>query len=360
MDFDNPAIFNLTKMAPKAPCAGVWAPGELSYFTATVSGILSIMTTGGNILVILAVIKDPFKKLRTPFMFFLVSLAISDLLVGAVTMPTSVITHTLEAHRTKKVVHVRIIQLSYFISANASILNLAALCLDRYFAVAHPMKYRRRMTLRKCSLVSVFIWLLAFSLPMLFFVTGYITYLMIFAHTGVILTLGILIFTYFKVYKTLKLQTQKFASSQGSSIMKSDTEGERKNEEDRKELSLKRGERKVTRAFLTILVLFSICYIPVIIMIYMLQFCPKCNCNFRHVLRDLQFLFAISNSTVNPFVCTIRLKPFRQALIALLKIEKGHKMQHYDGSNTSETSAPRKITLSSTDHYNVNLTQLGQ
>ena len=330
-------------MAKKAPCAGVWAPDELSYFTATVSGILSIVTTGGNLLVIIAVIKDPFKKLRTPFMFFLVSLAISDLLVGCVTMPTSVVTHTLEAHRTKKVVHVRIIQLSYFISANASILNLAALCLDRYFAVAHPMKYRLRMTLHKCLLVSVFIWLLAFSLPMMFFVTGYITYLMIFAHTAVILTLGILIFIYFKVYKTLKLQTQKFAFCQGSKVMRSDTEDDGKNEEESKEFSRKRVETKVTRAFLTILVLFSICYIPVIVMIYILQFCPKCNCVFRHVLRDLQFLFAISNSTVNPFVCTIRLKPFRQALIALLKIGKKHKMQRYDASNTSESSVPRDI-----------------
>ena len=339
-------------MAPHAPCADIWSPAGLSYFTATISGILSIITTGGNLLVILAVLKDPFKKLRTPFMFFLVSLAISDLLVGCVTMPTSVITHTLEAYRTKKKVHVRVILLSYFISASASILNLAALCLDRFLAVAHPLKYRHRITLQKCLLISVVIWLLAFALPMMLFVTGYITYLMIFAHTGAVLTLGILIFTYFKVYKTLKLQTQKLASYQGSNM-----NHERKNREERKEVSLRRGERKVTRVFLTILVLFSICYIPVIIMIYILQFCPECNCVFRHVLRDFQFLLAISNSTVNPFVCTIRLKPFRQALTALLKIGKGHKMQRYDQSHTNESSAPHKMTLSSTDQYNDNLTQ---
>ena len=96
-------------MAPRSPCAAIWAPKELSYFTAAVSGLLSIVTTGGNTLVCFAVFKDPYKKLRTPFMYFLVNLAVSDLLVGCVTMPTSVVTHTLEANKTKKNFHVRII-----------------------------------------------------------------------------------------------------------------------------------------------------------------------------------------------------------------------------------------------------------
>ena len=389
-------------MSPKSPCAGVWAPLELSYFTATMSGILSVITTGGNFLVILAVIKDPFKKLRTPFMYFLVSLAVSDLLVGCVTMPVSIVTHTLEAHRTKKLIHVRIIQLSYFISANASMLNLGALCLDRYFAVAHPMKYRRRMTLSKCLLVSLFIWILAFSLPMLFFKIGYINYLMTFAHTGVILTLVILIFTYFKVYRTLKLQTKKLKTrlkkyrskeegkveletalqngqnddDRDNQTLESNTmlqkkennpesdceteeikgNSEAKDDNDnKKELSLSKNEKKVTKAFLTILILFAFCYIPVITMIYILRFCPSCDCVFRHILRDLQFLFAISNSTVNPFVCTIRLKPFRQALTMILKIRKTDTDR--SRSNTQSESSSRKLTLSSYDQHSINLTK---
>ena len=42
-------------MAPKAPCADIWAPAELIYFTATVSSILSIISREGNLVVILAV-----------------------------------------------------------------------------------------------------------------------------------------------------------------------------------------------------------------------------------------------------------------------------------------------------------------
>ena len=321
-------------MVPKCPCAGVWPPVELSYFTSTMSGILSIFTTLGNFCIILAITKDPFKRLRTPFMFFLVSLAVSDLLVGCITMPTSTVIYILEAQRTRKTCHIRIIHLSYFISANASIINLGALCLDRYFAIAYPMRYRCRITLRKCLLVSFFIWLLAFSLPMLYFVTGYITFLMIFAHTGVILTLGILIFTYFKVYKTLRFETEKFRNIEGSSSKNRDSSNDCEKEERENKQSLSDRERKVTKVFLTMLISFSICYIPVIVIIYILQFCPRCNCAFRYVLRDLQFLSALSNSTVNPFICMIRLEPFRKALSVILRIRKG-RLEPYPNEQTS-------------------------
>lgn len=311
----------LVAIMADSPCYKVIAPVELSYFTASVSGIFSLITICGNLAVCLAVYKDPFHNLRTPFMYFLVNLSLSDLVVGCITMPTSVATHTMEAIGTKKKVHVQLILITYFISATASLLSLAALCVDRYFAVANPLMYRRNMKFKRCILGSVVIWVVSLGLPMLYFVTGYIPYLMIFAHTGVVVALAILVFTYFKIYKSLKQQATKFRSKQGDAKSEENDTKQTHRGEDRKSASRK-TERRVTRVFIIILAVFAACYLPVIVMIYLLQFCPNCDCTFRHVLRDLQFLLAVSNSAINPFVCTIRLKPFRAALEKILGIRK--------------------------------------
>ena len=310
-------------------CSGITAPIVLSYFTAACSGIFSLITIFGNFAVCLAVYKDPYGKLRTPFMYFLVNLSLSDLVVGCITMPTSVATHTMEAIGTKKKEHVDLILTTYFISATASLLSLAALCVDRYFAVAFPIKYRRNASFKKCIIASLVIWMIALSLPFLYFVTGYMTYLMIFAHTGVLTALVILVFTYFKIFKALRLQSQKF-SSEGVVDPVSTQQTARSNR-NRVEKSV-RNERKVTQVFIIILAVFAICYIPVIIMIYILMFCPTCDCILRHVLRDLQFLLAVSNSAVNPFICTLRLQPFRNALIKIFGLRKERETRYLSSS----------------------------
>ena len=321
-----------------SPCSGVAAPTALSYFTAVFSGALSIVTILGNFAVCFAVYKDPYKKLRTPFMYFLVNLSLSDLVVGCITMPTSVATHTMELKGTKKKEHVDLVLITYFISATASLLSLAALCVDRYFAVAHPIKYRRNAKFKRCILVSCLIWLVSLTLPFLYFVTGYMIYLMIFAHTGVATSLIILFFSYFKIYKTLRSQKEKFLSIATIDSTATPSSIEPSN---RKQMEKDvKSEQKVTRVFIIILCVFAACYVPVIVMIYILMFCPTCDCTFRHALRDLQFLLALSNSAVNPFICTLRLRPFRIALMKIFRLKSAQDKF----AVSSSVSEPNRVT----------------
>ena len=60
----------------------VWAPDELALFTTVISAILCVLAVPGNFSVCLAIFKDPLGKLRSPFAYFLVNLACSDLIVG--------------------------------------------------------------------------------------------------------------------------------------------------------------------------------------------------------------------------------------------------------------------------------------
>ena len=291
-----------------APCFPVvQAPKELSYFTAIASIILCLVISSGNFLIILAVIIDPLKKLRSPFSFFLVNLAVSDLVVGIITMPASYAAHMSETKGRIPDHLIKIFQISYFASATASVLSLGALCLDRFVAIKWPIRYRKSLSLKRCAVISLLIWLFAGALTFVYLVAGFITQLMIFAHVAVVFTFTILVLTYHQVYKTLRQRQAELRRLQNSSSRD-------QNDEIRKTTT----EKKVTRAFLFILGLFICSFLPALIMIYIIQFCNNCGCTFRHVLRDLQIVLVCANSAMNPFVCTIRLGPFRRSILAIV------------------------------------------
>ena len=292
------------------------APIPVAITTTIISCLLSFVTISGNALVCFAIFKDPYGNLRTPFMYFVVNLAASDLVTGCITMPSSVIIHIIELCMIRKenfdtLMH--FMRLTYFISVHAILMSLIALSIDRYLAVARPLSYRRHSGIRGRIAITVAIWLSSVSLPMIYFVTGYFTFLLIFANVSVIVVLGILFFTYFKAHRSLKNQTIKIGKL-CSTVNAADSR-----------LCVPSGllrdrDDKVTHAFLIILVVFAFCYIPVIIIIYILKFYPICNCTMQHALRDTQFVLGLTFSAATPFVCVLHHRTFRKAALRILNI----------------------------------------
>ncbi|XP_057305315.1 uncharacterized protein LOC130642243 [Hydractinia symbiolongicarpus] len=325
-------------------CNGVWAPKGLSIFTATSSVFLSLVTSIGNALIVVVVVKDPLRKLRSPFLYFIVNLAISDLIVGVITMPISVYTHTIESLRILGNDTVQVFHMSFFISVTASILNLIALSVDRYVAITFPLKYRKYLSWRRCWAISAGIWLFSLTVPFAYIKIGFIDYLMVFANSGIVVALIILVVTYLRIYKFLRVQTRNMKKQ----LRTTSTAAE--------EFLLKRliMEKKVTRVFIIVLVLFIVTYVPATIMIYILQYCPDCDCTFRHYLRDLEFLLIAFNSCMNPFVYTMRFKPFRQSIGCIYRsfkrlfikdIQKPHSSSVINSNNVQLTSASAKTEV---------------
>ena len=168
-------------------CEGVPAPTALSFITASLSLILAIVTVPGNFLVCLAVLKDPYKRLKSPFTFFVVSLAVSDLIVGMVTEPISVWLHFREGF-SLKINYNWLVHMSYFISCTASVLNLAALTEDRFTAITYPLQYRARFGTKRAAGIVALIWFVSCSLPFVYLETGYLLYAFVFANTAIGLT----------------------------------------------------------------------------------------------------------------------------------------------------------------------------
>ena len=167
-----------------------WAPYEVALFTTVISAILCVLAVSGNLLVCLAIFKDPFGKLRSSFAYFLVNLACSDIIVGGVMLPVSVVCHSYELYGIIPKPLVYTMHLTYFVSATASILSLLALLTDRYFAVVSAIRHRLYFSWRRCALISCLIWLLSVCLSLMYLQIGFINYLMVYSHTAVFTALA--------------------------------------------------------------------------------------------------------------------------------------------------------------------------
>lgn len=140
---------------------------KITIQTILISIILLAVILGtiiGNILVCVAVCL--VRKLRRPCNYLLVSLAVSDLCVAVLVMPTALLYEVLEEWRFGRLFCD--IWVSFdVLSCTASILNLCAISVDRYWAITKPLEYGVKRTPRRMMLCVALVWLGAacISLP---------------------------------------------------------------------------------------------------------------------------------------------------------------------------------------------------
>lgn len=135
------------------------APGlRGSAWTATFLCFIILLTMVGNFALILLIFSQRF--LRNTSNFFLVSLFLSDLMVGLVVMPPAMLNQ----------LYGRWVLDGAFCSVwfsfdvmctSASILNLCVISLDRYLLIISPLKYKLRMTSSRAFWLILATWTLA-------------------------------------------------------------------------------------------------------------------------------------------------------------------------------------------------------
>nr|6A93_A Chain A, 5-hydroxytryptamine receptor 2A,Soluble cytochrome b562 [synthetic construct]6A93_B Chain B, 5-hydroxytryptamine receptor 2A,Soluble cytochrome b562 [synthetic construct]6A94_A Chain A, 5-hydroxytryptamine receptor 2A,Soluble cytochrome b562 [synthetic construct]6A94_B Chain B, 5-hydroxytryptamine receptor 2A,Soluble cytochrome b562 [synthetic construct] len=133
-------------------------------WSALLTAVVIILTIAGNILVIMAVSLE--KKLQNATNYFLMSLAIADMLLGFLVMPVSMLT-ILYGYRwplPSKLCAVWIYLDVLF--STAKIWHLCAISLDRYVAIQNPIHHSRFNSRTKAFLKIIAVWTISVGISM--------------------------------------------------------------------------------------------------------------------------------------------------------------------------------------------------
>ncbi|CAB3997068.1 histamine H2 receptor-like, partial [Paramuricea clavata] len=207
-------------------CRSIKPPTEMSFITGGVTILLILTNIPGNILVILAVVLDPNKNLRTPFNWLVVNLAAADIMVGIIAQPLAVYFHIKEGLEDGVDAEESIaIYIVYFTSCTASILSVSSLAVERYLAVRKPNTYRTKVTNKRILLTIAIIWVISLSLPNINLNVGFSTYAFIFTNSSVVVGVIIICRTYTLVKHKVSMSEMRSHHGRCRSILLTSGEG---------------------------------------------------------------------------------------------------------------------------------------
>ncbi|XP_047457354.1 trace amine-associated receptor 13c-like [Mugil cephalus] len=147
VDLCFPQLFNSSCKKPASPHS------ELVLLHIVLSSI-SVLTVVLNLLVIISV--SHFRRLHTPTNILLLSLAISDFLVGLLSMPGEILNTT--CWFLGDLACTLYNYVSYVITS-ASVGDMVLISVDRYVAICDPMHYSSRVTEKRVKLCVCLCWL---------------------------------------------------------------------------------------------------------------------------------------------------------------------------------------------------------
>ncbi|OQR67270.1 alpha-1A adrenergic receptor-like [Tropilaelaps mercedesae] len=122
--------------------------------------LIILLTITGNLLVLVAIFMNP--SLRTTTNYFIVNLAIADLLLGASVLPFSATLELLDKQWYFGQIFCNVWAATDVLCCTASINSLCVISVDRYIGVTRPLSYSSIVTHRRAVTTCVVVWVLSF------------------------------------------------------------------------------------------------------------------------------------------------------------------------------------------------------
>jgi len=139
----------------KMPCMtfNVTVPIQLSVLYTTVEVVCAVVSFFGNLLVLIAFVR--FRRIRSVTNYYVISLAVADLLVAVVGIPSALATSVGLPRHFRLCLFMNSILM---LLCTGSILSLVAVTVDRFWAIVRPLTYAVDMTGRRAQVVIACCW----------------------------------------------------------------------------------------------------------------------------------------------------------------------------------------------------------
>uniref|UniRef100_A0A4W4F5U4 Histamine H2 receptor n=1 Tax=Electrophorus electricus TaxID=8005 RepID=A0A4W4F5U4_ELEEL len=290
-----------------------------------------VLTVCGNVLVCLAVCAT--RRLRSVTNCFIVSLAVTDFLLGVLVLPFSTLYEVtgdwpLGAHFCNVYISLDVML------STASILNLLAISVDRYFAVTAPLRYPTLVSPWRVTLSLSAVWLVSVGVSFIPIHLGWNTldhtvqnhgdddpiracrfelsptYVIVDALTTFYLPLVAMCWTYYRVFRIARAQAKRMYRGASSSSLPAVT-------------AIALREHKATVTLAVVLGAFVVCWFPYFTFFTIMGI--RKEEDIPKTAYSVVMWLGYANSALNPFLYAALNRDFRSAYGRLLCGARGVK-----------------------------------
>lgn len=328
-------------------CGSMSGVHFVSYVDFGISIFLFVATAPLTVAILVGIYK--FRHLlNRNYYLVITNIVFADCLMALICDPMSISFHIKEALGPKEVDLKKIEQTSmtfiFFFTNIVAVLSMAVLAIDRLGVILSPFYYYSLVTKRRIKFILLSTWILSAAITIVYLYIGYIRFLAIFAFSTVVFTLIFMVVTMVLLRRRLRIakqhELQRRDSLSRQPVKKDPARKEtflnmrRRTEND---IEFTEVDRKITKTFLWMLVLFVLNYLPCIILIVYMNLCNSCICSFVHVMRDVVWLAILSSPLCRSLNFIFRLAALREAVkVVFFNAEKDSTNMPLQTLNHSE------------------------
>ncbi|XDV20085.1 hypothetical protein PO909_025467 [Leuciscus waleckii] len=280
--------------------------------------VIAVLSIAGNVLVCWAVAINSTLKNATNY--FLVSLAVADILVGCLAIPFAI---TISIGLRSDFYGCLFLACFVLVLTQSSIFSLLAVAIDRYLAVKIPLRYKELVTGKRAREIIAILWILSFIIGLIPFVgwnrdaadmeTGFLqscclecffenvvdmSYMVYFNFFGCVLPpLLIMLGIYIKIFTVARKQLHQIE------LKCSVSNGENHHH------GLLQREIRAAKSLSIIVGLFALCWLPVHILNCLTLFYSELE--KPSFIMNTAIILSHANSAVNPIIYAYRIQEFR-------------------------------------------------
>lgn len=308
---------------------------NLSFIASNVFLVITIIVAVfGNTLVCLACVIS--KRLQNFTSAFIISLAVTDILVGLVSMPI-----WLSVNLTGKPDQVQFPTIYKawlcfdIICGTASIMNLVFISLDRFLAVNHPLRYPIIVTRNRIAFGIAFIWIYSVIIAAIN-PLKWPSYALFVSLASFFVPLLIMMLAYSRIFHVALAHARSIrrVQSHQSISRRSVTENFHR-------------DVKAARTLSIVIGAFVVCWCPFFVTILLFVYCKTCKWHNK-VLAMIKWLH-YGNSALNPLIYSCLNRNFRAAFKDVLRRVVNRGITHAHNITTRQASTSVNPNIPSID-----------